>query len=61
MDKEGSYSLDRTWLSCKKYVSNKGQLRLFVLAYNQSDFLTRLVLPKNNGHRSLCLTILYWD
>jgi hypothetical protein len=43
--KEGKHALNRTRLSCKRFVSNRVRLWLFVLAYNRGNFLRRLVLP----------------
>jgi len=51
--KEGKYALNWTRLSCKRFVSNRVRLWLFVLAYNLGNFLRRLVLPKKIKHWSL--------
>jgi len=51
--KEGKYALNWTRLSCKRFVSNRVRLWLFVLAYNLGNFLRRLVLPKIIKHWSL--------
>jgi Transposase DDE domain group 1 len=44
--KEGKYTLNRTRLSCHKFVANQARLQPFVLAYDLSNFLRRLALPK---------------
>ncbi len=49
----GKYTLNWTRLSCKRFVSNRVRLWLFVLAYNLGNFLRRLVLPKKIKHWSL--------
>ncbi|MFX0152692.1 MAG: transposase, partial [Candidatus Hodarchaeota archaeon] len=51
--KEGKYALNWTRLSCKHFLSNQVRLGLFVLAYNQGNFLRRLVLPGKIKHWSL--------
>jgi len=51
--KEGKYALNWTRLSCKRFISNRVRLWLFVLAYNLGNFLRRLVLPKKIKHWSL--------
>jgi hypothetical protein len=51
--KEGKYALNWTRLSCKHFISNQVRLGLFVLAYNLSNFLRRLVLPGKVKHWSL--------
>jgi hypothetical protein len=48
--KEGKYALNWTRLSCKRFVSNRVRLWLFVLAYNLGNFLRRLVLPSKIKH-----------
>ena len=50
---EGKYALNRTRLSCKRFVSNQVRLCLFVLAYNLGNFLRCLVLPKKIKHWTL--------
>ena len=51
--KEGKYALNWTRLSCRRFVSNRVRLSLFVLAYNLGNFLRRLCLPKAVKHWSL--------
>jgi hypothetical protein len=51
--KEGKYTLNWTWLSCNRLVSNQVRLWLFVLAYYLGNFLKRLLLPKKIKHWSL--------
>ena len=51
--KEGKYALNWTRLSCKRFISNRVRLWLFVLAYNLGNFLRRLVLPSKIKHWSL--------
>ena len=51
--KEGKYALNWTRLSCKHFISNQVRLGLFVLAYNLSNFLRRLVLLRKIKHWSL--------
>ena len=51
--KEGKYALNWTRLSCRRFVSNRVRLALFVLAYNLGNFLRRLCLPRAIRHWSL--------
>lgn len=44
--KEGKYALKWTRLSCHDFVDNQVRLQLFCMAYNISNFLRRLALPK---------------
>jgi hypothetical protein len=44
--KEGKYALNWTRLSCHDFTDNQVRLQFFVLAYNLSNFLRRLALPK---------------
>ena len=48
--KEGKYALNWTRLSCKRFVSNRVRLWLFVLAYNLGNFLRIMVLPSKIKH-----------
>ncbi len=51
--KEGKYALHWTRLSCHDFVDNQVRLQLFLLAYNLSNFLRRLALPRGVKHWSL--------
>ncbi len=51
--KEGKYALHWTRLSCHDFVENQVRLQLFLLAYNLSNFLRRLALPRGVKHWSL--------
>ena len=44
--KEGKYALNRTRLSCHKFVANQVRLSLFILSYNLGNFFRRLALPE---------------
>ena len=44
--KEGKYALNRTRLSCHKFMANQVRLGLFILAYNLGNFVRRLALPE---------------
>ena len=48
--KEGKYALNRTRLSCHKFVANQVRLGLFVMAYNLGNFLRRLAVPEEMKH-----------
>ena len=52
--KEGKYELDPG----HKFVANQVRLALFVLAYNLSNFLRRLVLSRNTGTSLIIRLIL---
>jgi hypothetical protein len=47
--KEGKYALNWHRLSCHRFVASQMRLKLFVVAYNQGNFLGRLGLPKAIG------------
>ncbi len=51
--KEGKYALNWTRLSCHGFDDNQVRLQLFALAYNLSNFLRRLALPRSISHWSL--------
>jgi len=51
--KEGKNAFKWTRLSCREFKDNAVRLQLFVLAYNLSNFLRRLALPKSIRHWSL--------
>jgi len=51
--KEGKNAAKWTRLSCREFQDNAVRLQLFVLAYNLSNFLRRLALPKSIRHWSL--------
>jgi len=51
--KEGKHAIKWTRLSCRQFKDNTVRLQLFVLAYNLSNFLRRLALPKSIRHWSL--------
>jgi hypothetical protein len=51
--KEGKHAIKWTRLSCREFKDNAVRLQLFVLAYNLSNFLRRLALPKSIRHWSL--------
>ena len=53
---EGKIALHWTRLSCHAFLDDAVRLQLFALAYNQGNFLRRLVLPR--GVRHWCLTTL---
>jgi hypothetical protein len=44
--KEGKNAVKWTKLSCRRFKDNEARLQLFALAYNLSNFLRQLVLPK---------------
>jgi hypothetical protein len=51
--KEGKVALNWTRLSCHDFVDNQVRLQLFALAYNLSNFLRRLALPRSVKHWTL--------
>ena len=51
--KEGKYALKWTRLSCHDFDDNQVRLQLFCMAYNISNFLRRLALPKSINDWSL--------
>ena len=51
--KEGKYALKWTRLSCRDFKDSQVRLQVFALAYNLSNFLRRLALPRNVQHWSL--------
>ena len=42
-----------TWLSCRRFVSNRVRVAMFVLAYNLENFLRQLCRPQSVKHWSL--------
>ncbi len=44
--KEGKYAIQWTKLSCRTFKDNQARFQLFALAYNLSNFVRRLALPK---------------
>ena len=51
--KEGKNAIQWTKLSCRTFKDNQTRLQLFALAYNLSNFLRRLALPRDVEHWSL--------
>ena len=51
--KEGKNAVKWTKLSCCTFKDNQARLQLFALAYNLSNFLRRLALPRDVEHWSL--------
>jgi len=51
--KEGKNAVKWTKLSCRTFKNNQTRLQLFALAYNLSNFLRRLALPRDVKHWSL--------
>ena len=51
--KEGKNTVKWTRLSCHDFLDNQVRLQLFALAYNLSNFLRRLALPRSVKHWSL--------
>ena len=51
--KEGKNAVKWTQLSCCTFKDNQARLQLFALAYNLSNFLRRLALPRDVEHWSL--------
>src|SRR5512139_2782383 len=45
--KEGKNALKWTRLSCRRFKDNHARLHLFALAYNLSNFLQQLALPRS--------------
>ncbi len=51
--KVGKIAIKWTRLSCRKFRNNEVRLQLHALAYNLSNFMRTLALPKEVEHRSL--------
>lgn len=50
---EGKNAIKWTRLSCRKIRNNEVRLQLHALAYNLTNFMRTLALPKENEHWSL--------
>ena len=48
--KEGKQALNRTGLSCHKFVANQVRLSVFIPAYNRGNFMRMLALPEKLKH-----------
>lgn len=50
MNKKDKYALNRTRLSCHRFLANQVRLQLFILACKLGTFLRRMALPSAMKH-----------